>query len=358
MIKAINTHNAAGKSEVIEPYLIHTGQHYDYAMSAVFFKDLAIPQPDIHLGIGSGSHAEQTGRMLIELEKLFVSQAAEMVVVVGDVNSTLAGALAAAKLHLPLAHIEAGVRTNDLSMPEEVNRLLTDHVSQLLFTTCEQDDRNLLHEGIAQKRIHRAGNILADTLLSNLARIRHRRVLGPLGLNKGNYILVTLHRPSNVDDPDRLADLVEQLCKLQPYYPVVFPVHPRTLNVLKSTSLDRRLRKVGVKLIEPQGYLDFISLELHSRMVVTDSGGAQVETTVLGVPCLTVMDKPVWAITHELGTNRLLGNDISRLAQQARRIAGDVRPTTNDGIPLWDGRAAERIVKVMGKHVLACRRGV
>jgi UDP-N-acetylglucosamine 2-epimerase (non-hydrolysing) len=348
-VKAILAHNESQNSVQIEPILVHTGQHYDYAMSAVFFKDLAIPSPDVHLGVGSGTHAEQTGRMLIELEKLFMKQSAELVVVVGDVNSTLAGALAATKLNLPVVHVEAGVRSYDMSMPEEVNRVLTDHISKVLFTTCQQDDDNLLKEGIGQERIVRSGNIMADTLISSLASIQRRRVLKRFGLSEGGYCLVTLHRPSNVDDPVRLAELTGQICKIARRLPVVFPVHPRTQRTLTTTCLDHRLRLAGVQVTEPLGYLDFASLELHSRLVVTDSGGVQVETTVLGVPCLTIMDLPVWTITHELGTNHLLGKNMLHLAAKALQIASKGKPSIHPPIPLWDGHAAERIVEVIGR---------
>lgn len=357
LLKAINAFNDACKSEVIKPFLVHTGQHYDYAMSAVFFKDLAIPEPDVHLGIGSGSHAEQTGRMLIELEKVLLGQSAELVIVVGDVNSTLAGALAAAKLNLPLAHVESGVRSFDMSMPEEVNRLLTDQVTRYLFTTCEQDDFNLINEGVSQERIYRAGNIMADTLLANLTRIRQRRVAEHLELSSGDYCLFTLHRPANVDDPHRLAGVVEQVCKLAKELSVVFPVHPRTQNMLEGCGLIRKLSAAGVRLTRPLGYIDFASLELHSRLVVTDSGGVQVETSILGVPCLTVMDRPVWTITHQMGTNHLLGTGINQLAREAIRLIHLTNKRENTLIPLWDGHTAERIVRVIGDFALSQRPG-
>jgi UDP-N-acetylglucosamine 2-epimerase (non-hydrolysing) len=355
LVKAIAALNASNNFAIIEPFLVHTGQHYDYAMSSVFFKDLSIPQPDVHLGIGSGSHAEQTGSMMMALEKIFISQAAEMVVVIGDVNSTLAGALAAAKLNLPIAHIEAGIRTGDQSMPEEVNRRLTDHVSRFLFTTCELDDHNLLSEGIEQSLIYRSGNILADTLLSNLGRIRRRRITEQLGVTNGEYCLITLHRPSNVDEEAQLRILGSQIALLARHLPVVFPVHPRTRRMLESIAIFNVLLKAGVKLTEPLGYLDFVSLESHSRMVVTDSGGAQVETTILGIPCLTVMDKPVWPITHELGTNHLLGTGVINLAREALHLVHAPRRPVKPQIPLWDGKAAERIVGIMGEYAISRR---
>ena len=315
-----------------KPLLVHTGQHYDYEMSKVFFKDLEIPEPDIHLGIGSGTHAEQTGKILIEFEKVLIDSCPDLVLVVGDVNSTLASALAAVKLHIPIAHVEAGVRSNDMTIPEEVNRLLVDHISTYLFTTSSYDDNNLLKEGIPSSKIHKVGNVLADSLLSNIEKV-------PSILTPQSYILLTLHRPDNVDNKEVLSNILSTVGALG--MPVIFPAHPRTLKNIKEFGLTPNFN-----LLSPQGYLDFLSLEKNARIVITDSGGIQCETTILGVPCLTLLDFPLWPITHEQGTNILVGKDMVKLKNSALHILNSV-PDSKPMIELWDGKASERIIKVL-----------
>jgi len=312
--------------------LVHTGQHYDYKMSKVFFKDLEIPEPDIHLGVGSGTHAEQTGQIMIEFEKILIESQPDLVLVVGDVNSTLATALAAIKLHIPIAHVEAGVRSNDKRMPEEVNRLLTDHISTYLFTTSSYDDDNLLKEGIPKRDIYRVGNVMVDSLLSNIDKV-------PSLLTPQSYILLTLHRPGNVDNRYMLDSILSTVGSLG--IPVIFPAHPRTLKNIKEFRLTP-----DFNLLSPQGYLDFLGLEKNARIVITDSGGVQVETTILGVPCLTLLDSPLWPITHEQGTNVLVGSDMVKLKDSALHILNSI-PDSKPVIELWDGKASERIVDLL-----------
>jgi len=312
--------------------LVHTGQHYDYEMSKVFFKDLEIPTPDIHLNVGSGTHAEQTGRILMEFEKVLIANPSDLVLVVGDVNSTLASALAAVKLHIPIAHIEAGIRSNDITMPEEVNRLLTDHISTYLFTTSFYDNNNLLKEGIPKKHIYRVGNVMVDSLLSNITK-------APSILIPQSYILLTLHRPSNVDNKEMLSNILSTVNAIG--MPVVFPAHPRTLKNIKEFGLTPNFN-----LLSPQGYLDFLSLEKNAKMVITDSGGIQCETTILGVPCLTLLDSPLWPITHEQGTNILIGRDMVKLKDEALHILNS-EVSSKPMIELWDGKASERIVDLL-----------
>ena len=309
--------------------LVHTGQHYDYEMSSVFFKDLDIPNPDIHLGIGSGTHAEQTGRIMIEFEKVLISANPNLVLVVGDVNSTLATALAAVKLHIPIAHVEAGIRSGDKRMPEEVNRLLTDHISTYLFTTSHYDDDNLLREGISTRWIHRVGNVMVDSLLSNIGKVKS--ILTP-----HSYILLTLHRSSNVDNKEMLSSILKVVGSLG--MPVIFPAHPRTLKNIKGFGLTPNFN-----IVSPQGYLNFLGLEKNARIVITDSGGVQVETTILGVPCLTLLNSPLWPITHEQGTNILIEGDMVKLKDEALHTLNS-EVSLKPMIDLWDGKASDRII--------------
>ena len=288
--------------------LVHTGQHYDDRMSSNFFRDLAIPQPDINLGVGSGSHAEQTAGVLIAYEEHLMRRRPDAVVVVGDVNSTLAAALAAAKLGIPVAHIEAGLRSRDWSMPEEINRVLTDRLSQWLFTPSADADENLLAEGIDPSRIHLVGNVMIDSLLSVLptARSSFPDLSVKYGLSSKGYAVLTLHRPSNVDAEPNLRAILEGVSKIGENLPVLFPVHPRTRAQLEA--LDIRLGD-GIRLLEPLGYVDFLALLDQAALVLTDSGGVQEETSVLGVPCLTLRPNTERPITCEMGTNQVVGID-------------------------------------------------
>jgi UDP-N-acetylglucosamine 2-epimerase (non-hydrolysing) len=319
--------------------LVHTGQHYDRKMSDDFFADLAIPEPDINLAVGSGTHAEQTARVMIAFERVCQAECPDWAIVVGDVNSTLACSITAKKLGIRVAHVEAGLRSRDMSMPEEINRLCTDAISDALFTTDELASDNLRREGVPESRVHFVGNTMIDTLLRCLNRACARPL--PSGLMAKHYAVLTLHRPQNVDDPCVLAGILGAVDVVADRMPVVFPVHPRTAKSLDSLRLHPNLR-----IAEPLSYLSFLGLVAHSRMVLTDSGGIQEETTVLGVPCLTMRQNTERPITCEIGTNWLVGTDPQRIREAALAALGDgSRPHR---IPeKWDGHAAERIVEIL-----------
>jgi UDP-N-acetylglucosamine 2-epimerase (non-hydrolysing) len=325
--------------------LVHTGQHYDRQMSDAFFEELEMPRPHIQLGAGSGSHAEQTARVMVLFEQVCLAERPDWVVVVGDINSTLACALAAKKLNIAVAHVEAGLRSGDRAMPEEINRLCTDAISDLLFTTDRGACDNLLREGIPAERIHFVGNTMIDTLLRHIGRARAFPL--PDGVEAERFALVTLHRPSNVDHPAQLGGICDALGRIAGRLPVVFPVHPRTRARLDSFGLTAKLQAAdSIRLIEPLSYLPFVGLAAHSRMVLTDSGGIQEETTVLGVPCITMRDNTERPITCEAGTNVLAGSDPGRVCAAA--FAALETPPRKHSIPeKWDGRAAERILPVL-----------
>ncbi|MEX2526026.1 MAG: UDP-N-acetylglucosamine 2-epimerase (non-hydrolyzing) [Gemmatimonadota bacterium] len=330
-----------------EPRLVHTGQHYDEALSRIFFQDLGLPKPDDDLGVGSGSHAQQTARIMMAFEPICTDWQPHRVVVVGDVNSTVATALVASKLGIPVAHVEAGLRSFDTSMPEEVNRMVTDRLSDLLFTTEESANENLKAEGVPSDRIHFVGNVMIDTLLAHVEQARELATPRRLGLERGEYVLVTLHRPSNVDDVRSLESIADGLSRLARSVPVIFPVHPRTHQRLKDANLDLSLK--AVRLLPPQGYLEFLGLMDGAGVVITDSGGVQEETTALGIPCRTVRENTERPITITHGTNRLIqthGDAIHRAALEAleergRNRAPPPRPA------LWDGQAGTRIAKIL-----------
>jgi UDP-N-acetylglucosamine 2-epimerase (non-hydrolysing) len=325
-----------------QPVIVHTGQHYDYGMSATFFTDLGIPDPDYNLEVGSGTHAEQTGGVMIAYERLCRNHRPDWVIVVGDVNSTLACSLVAKKLHLPLAHLEAGLRSRDRSMPEEINRLVTDAISDLLWTPSEDADENLKAEGIPQDRIERVGNIMLDAFELVRDKIEGADVAGELGLTSQKYGVVTLHRPSNVDDVTELAALTDCIVRIAQATPVVFAIHPRTAGRLNEFGLhDRLARAPGVHLLEPMNYIRFMALVRTAGFVITDSGGIQEETTYLGIPCLTLRETTERPITITLGSNRLcrrehLINSVNDVLV-GRWVRGQ-RP------PLWDGNTAARVV--------------
>ena len=322
-----------------EPVLIHTGQHYDPNMSDAIFADLALPKPQHHLGVGSGSHAEQTGGVMIAYEKIAMADRPDWLVVVGDVNSTAACAMVAAKLRFPVVHLEAGLRSRDRDMPEEINRLVTDVISDVLWTPSPDADENLAAEGIPSERITRVGNIMLDSFELVRPAIEAAGVPTNLGLEKGGYGVVTLHRPSNVDEPKQLARLVEALVSVQARLPLVFPVHPRTAQKLAASGLDKVLTEAGVRLIEPQSYIRFMSLVLDAAAAITDSGGIQEETTYLGIPCLTLRENTERPITISEGTNRLVRAE-TLLAELDAAVAA---PATARRKPsLWDGRTAAR----------------
>jgi UDP-N-acetylglucosamine 2-epimerase (non-hydrolysing) len=332
----------------VETLLVHTGQHYDGNMSRVFFDDLELPEPDIYLGVGSGSHAAQTARIMTAFEGVVERERPDLVAVVGDVNSTLACSLVAAKLLVPVAHVEAGLRSFDRTMPEETNRMVTDILSRFCFTTSPEAETNLLREGVTADRIFYVGNIMIDSLLFYLEKAESSRVLDDLGLAPGGYVLVTLHRPSNVDDPARLAGIMDALGEIARSVPVVFPVHPRTRKMIEASGGGIAAAR-GMRLVEPLGYLDFVKAERHARIVITDSGGIQEETTVLGIPCLTVRENTERPITIEIGTNVLVGTDPGRIREEAARILGGAA-REHRVPPLWDGGTAGRIADVLERH--------
>lgn len=328
-------------------FLVHTGQHYDEAMSEGFFRDLGIRRPDVNLEVGSGSHAGMTAQVLQRIEPVIAEQRPHVVAVVGDVNSTLAAALAAVKLDVPVAHVEAGLRSFDRSMPEEINRLMTDAISEWLFVTEPSGVEHLRREGVDARRIHLVGNLMIDTLLAHVERARGLGVPRRLGLDARGYAVLTLHRPSNVDEPERLARLFEVLEELHRELPVVFPMHPRT-----GAAIERLLggRAPRLRVLEPLGYLDFLGLMADARLVLTDSGGIQEETTVLGVPCLTLRDNTERPVTVTQGTNRLVGSDPSVIREEVRKVLDGGAPAAR--VPdLWDGRAAGRIADVLEREL-------
>ncbi len=330
--------------EDFEPILVHTGQHYDAVMSDGFFRDLGIPEPEFNLGVGSGSHAEQTGQVLIKIEQLILRQAPDLILVVGDVNSTLAATLAAVKLNVPVAHVEAGLRSGDRQMPEEINRIMTDSVSTWLFVTEEAGRINLLNEGVPESKIHFVGNVMIDTLLDHLERARSLdNILEPLQVTPGAYAVLTLHRPSNVDDPDRLKALFGALEELHQEVPIVFPIHPRTQAAIE-TQLGGASPKL--QLSPPLGYLEFLRLMADARLVLTDSGGIQEETTVLGVPCLTLRENTERPVTLEEGTNTMAGSNPEVVKQCFRDVIAH-GGKQGKAPPLWDGRAADRILDIL-----------
>ena len=323
--------------------LVHTGQHYDAEMSQVFFDELGLPAPDVYLGVGAGTHARQTSAVLVAFEDVCLRSRPDLVIVGGDVNSTLGAALAAAKLGIPLAHVEAGLRSFDRSMPEEINRVLTDHLCDLLFTTEASANDNLTREGIPPARVYFVGNCMVDSLMRHVQMARRRFPWNAFGVAPRGYALVTLHRPGNVDDPGVFEGLVQAINRVAALLPVVFPMHPRT---------DERFRQSGVRLAPavhidgPLPYLTFIGLLAEARCVLTDSGGVQEETTALGVPCLTLRRNTERPVTLQLGTNQLVGTDPERIYRSVERILAGGEQTGGHP-PLWDGRAACRVADVV-----------
>lgn len=331
----------------VQTRLVHTGQHYDEQLSRLFFDELSLPAPDAYLGVGSGTHAVQTAKVMIGFDEELAQHPADIVVVVGDVNSTIACALVAVKRGIKVAHVEAGLRSRDLTMPEEINRILTDQISDFLFTTERSADDNLKAEGIPAARIHFVGNVMIDTLLYYRPKATTREVLQPLGLAPKTYALCTLHRPSNVDSRDAAGNTISAVEALAKRLPVVLPIHPRTRARLSEFGMLEGLERSGrVSVMDPVGYLDFLALMDGARVVFTDSGGIQEETTVLGVPCLTFRENTERPITIAEGTNRLVGTDASRIPAAIDAVLANGLATHR--VPeLWDGRAAERIVSIL-----------
>jgi len=331
------------KQEWAETLIVHTGQHYDINMSDVFFQDLRLPEPHLHLGVGSGSHAEQTGQVMIAYEKVLLENPPDLVVVVGDVNSTVAATLAAAKLGIKSAHLEAGLRSFDRTMPEEINRMITDVLVDMLWTPSPDGDENLIKEGISPEKIIRVGNIMIDSLEMMRDKIENIAIHEELGLEPENFGMVTLHRPSNVDHPESLRKIVGILKNISKSLPLIFPVHPRTRKNLKNEGLLHDLmNQPGIKILEPLNYVRFMNLVFNCRLVITDSGGIQEETSYLGIPCFTLRPNTERPVTMSMGTNRL--STIETIENEVKEVL-----TGNSGkiseIPLWDGRTAERVVE-------------
>jgi len=338
-------HALAAKGDPsLEQILVHTGQHYDHQMSRVFFDDLQLPEPSAFLDVGSGSHAVQTARAMQAFEPVLLAANPDAVVVVGDVNSTLACALVAAKLGFPVSHVEAGLRSFDRSMPEEINRILTDQLSDLLFTPSLDANRNLQREGIDDRKVHFIGNVMIDTLVRILPKAERSEVLQHLRLDSGAFVLVTLHRPSNVDEPPIIAEILRALLTIAENETVVFPIHPRTQARIEQLGLP--MDHPSLRLIEPLSYIDFLALQRAAHFVITDSGGVQEETTYLGVPCLTVRPNTERPVTIHSGTNRLVGSTCREIVEAARD-AGSRRAGPGSVPDLWDGRAGERIAGIL-----------
>ncbi|MBU0638916.1 MAG: UDP-N-acetylglucosamine 2-epimerase (non-hydrolyzing) [Planctomycetes bacterium] len=329
--------------ERIQPLLVHTGQHYDENMSNLFFRELEIPEPDLNLEVGSGSHAVQTAEIMSRFEPVVLEHRPDWVVVVGDVNSTIACGLVATKLGVRLAHVEAGLRSFDRSMPEEINRLLTDAISDMLLVSEPSGLENLKREGIPDEKVHFVGNVMIDTLRANLAKAERSTILEDMNLEPGGFNVVTLHRPSNVDDAQTFGRIADALDAIQADLPTVFPMHPRTLHNLPRLGLAERFERMPqLHVIEPLGYLDFLKLMAKAAVVVTDSGGIQEETTVLGVCCLTVRENTERPVTLTSGTNTLVGTDPDLLVAAYRRCRAT--PVKQPPVPeKWDGKAADRI---------------
>jgi UDP-N-acetylglucosamine 2-epimerase (non-hydrolysing) len=335
-------YHALAKTDWADPVLVHTGQHFSADMSDVFLSDLGLPTPHFHLKATGRTHAEQTAAVLIAYEALCLQQRPDWVVVVGDINSTIAATLAAKKLNLPVAHLEAGLRSGDRTMPEEINRLLVDAVADLLWTPSEDADENLIREGVCRDRIFRVGNIMIDAYCMLQDRIETAIANQNLGLIPLSYAVVTMHRPSNVDDRGNLSTIVDQLIELRKILPVVFPLHPRTRARLEAYNLIKHMRETDIQLLEPMGYIEFMALVSNCRLVVTDSGGIQEETSYLGIPCFTARRSTERPVTVSLGTNELIS--IDNIAQSARDATRRGRARFDTKIPLWDGRASERVV--------------
>jgi len=334
----------------VRQLLVHTGQHYDDNMSGVFFRELGLPEPDIYLGVGSGSHARQTAAVMVAFEDVLAQKQPDLVIVVGDVNSTLACALTAAKMGVLVAHVEAGLRSFDRSMPEEINRILTDLLADYLFTTCAEANQNLRREGIPEEKVFFVGNVMIDTLLRHRQAALQRDTLARYSLAPGQYGVVTLHRPSNVDNGRQFGDIIDSLAILQELLPLIFPLHPRTRQNLRELDLYLRLASLPhMTLTEPLGYLDFLNLMSQARLVLTDSGGIQEETTILGVPCLTLRPNTERPITITEGTNHLVGAGKHGIIETSQQILNNgSKPVHRPA--LWDGQAAQRIVDVLLRH--------
>jgi UDP-N-acetylglucosamine 2-epimerase (non-hydrolysing) len=336
------------RPRAFQPLVVHTGQHYDAAMSDSFFQDLDLPQPDTHLGVGSGSHAAQTAAVMERFEPVVLQEKPDWVLVVGDVNSTIACALVCVKLGVKVGHVEAGLRSRDRSMPEEINRLLTDQIADLLFTPSQDADENLLAEGIPRERIRFVGNVMIDSLQKNLKTARELCTKEELGLTGVDYALLTLHRPSNVDLRESFERILSALEVIASKLPIVFPVHPRTRKTIAELGLSARVDSIqNLRMVDPLGYLDFLNLSSSARLVLTDSGGIQEETTALGIPCLTLRENTERPITVEMGTNVIVGTDTAKIVTAATAALNGSAKKAARQPPLWDGRTSERILDAL-----------
>lgn len=345
IIHAIQEAESQGKN--ISYRLIHTGQHYDKKMSDTFFEELNIPHPDANLGCGGGTQAEQTAAILIAFEKELIENPADLILVVGDVTSTMACSIVAKKLQTKVAHVEAGIRSFDLSMPEEINRMVTDSITDYFFTTSEFANHNLLKSGVEQEHIYYVGNVMIDTLLKNQPRFVKPAIFESLGLQERSYLVLTMHRPANVDEGDKLRALMSEIVNNVDGLPVIFPIHPRTAKVFT----DLGIAASNLYIVEPMGYLEFNYMVQHAKGVVTDSGGITEETTVMGVPCLTLRDNTERPETCSIGTNMLVGTDPKNVAPALLKLMSGA--WQKGGVPhLWDGKAAERIVEELTKMEL------
>ncbi len=345
IVRALGRHPAG-----FEHVLVHTGQHYDAKMSDSFFRDLEIPEPDFNLEVGSGSHAEQTAAVMVRIEPVLKQVQPDLIIVVGDVNSTLAATLTGRKLDLRVAHVEAGLRSFDRAMPEEINRLCTDAIADHLFTTDRLASEQLRREAVPEERIHFVGNVMIDSLMRHLEAAKAANFAATLGLNSGAYATLTLHRPSNVEEPAQLASILDAILEAVPDLPIIFPIHPRTRARIEAFGLSDRFSdspsRPGIFLVEPLGYIEFLSLNQGARLVLTDSGGLQEETTILGVPCVTLRENTERPITIEEGTNHLAGTSREGILKAVKAASGLDRSQVRRP-EFWDGRAAERIVDVI-----------
>lgn len=350
-IKIAPIHKSFQKySSEIEHLICHTGQHFDEKMSKVFFDELQMPKPDFHLGISGGSHAVQTAKIMVEFEQVLLKEKPDLVIVPGDVNSTIAASLVAVKLHIPVAHVESGLRSFDRKMPEEVNRVLTDEISDYLFVTEKSGLENLNNEGIDSSKVFFTGNVMIDSLVNFLPHINSSKILKTLGLESKNYVLATFHRPSNVDDKENLSQLIDAVNEISKERKIVFPIHPRTTNNMKRFGLDGKLNG-NIITLPPIGYIDFLALTKNAELVVTDSGGIQEETTFLGVQCITVRDNTERPITSEIGTNHMIGTNFVKVIDASILILSGQKKEGK--IPdLWDGKASERIVEIIYKSLI------
>ncbi len=342
--------HAIAKKQSLQPFLVHTGQHYDEKMSKSFFDLLNIPKPDIDLEVGSGSHAEQTAKIMVAFEKVCLKEKPDMVVVVGDVNSTLACVIVAKKLWIPAAHIEAGLRSWDMKMPEEINRMVTDSICDLFFTTDPEGNQNLLNSGIKKDQIHFAGNVMIDTLLANVEKSKSSKILAENNLKEKAYALLTMHRPSNVDNKDVLSGILEALNTIQSDIPILFPAHPRTKKMIEEFGLaDSFSKMTNIKVCDPLNYHDLLCANNNSKFVVTDSGGLQEETTVLGIPCITIRENTERPVTVSVGSNEVVGVKPENILAAYQKIQQG--KWKKGGIPEgWDGKASERIVEVIENY--------